>query len=295
MAQLLSNLPIGSKVKFGKHQVGSETPWDIAWLIVAKNHVGYPTNSVTLLAEKCLDALSFDVREPKNTEVYRQQEGNSRYSVSNIDQWLNSPNQNWYVSRHAADTPPSTEYLPSYNKTSPYDTRNGFLYRFAGKEQTAILNTTIQVALHSVDGGGYEDITRKIFIPSVSEILPYSENGIAEGTQWEWFVKNPDLKCSMFEQAHANSTFSGKNALASEIFYWGVRTPALSSSAANVRYITNKGERNMYPAYQVCGIRPALNLSNSLKVSDATDSEGCYTFIWNAAPNEPSAISVPTI
>lgn len=295
MAQLLSNLPVGAKVKFGKHQVGSETPWNITWLIVAKNHTGYPSNSVTLLAEKCLDALAFDAAEPNNTDTYRKQEGNSRYSLSNINQWLNSPKTDWYVSKHAADTPPKVDYLPSYNKTSPYDTRNGFLYRFAVSEQNSILDSTIRVAKHSVDGGGYEDITCKVFLPSYTELIGYAENGIFEGAQWEWFVKNPDFKCSMFEQAHANSTFSGKNALASEIFYWRLRTPVPSGSAANVRFITNQGERNMYPAYQACGIRPALNLSNSLKVSDTTDSEGCYTFIWNAAPPKPTTITAPTI
>ena len=28
------------------------------------------------------------------------------------------------------------------------------------------------------------------------------------------------------------------------------------------------------------GVRPALNLSSSLLVSDSTDADGCYTFVW---------------
>ena len=42
------------------------------------------------------------------------------------------------------------------------------------------------------------------------------------------------------------------------------------------------------------GVRPALNLSSSLLVSDSTDSDGCYTFVWNQAPTKPSYINVPT-
>ena len=29
-------------------------------------------------------------------------------------------------------------------------------------------------------------------------------------------------------------------------------------------------------------------------MSDSTDSDGCYTFIWNSAPTKPSSINVPT-
>ena len=42
------------------------------------------------------------------------------------------------------------------------------------------------------------------------------------------------------------------------------------------------------------GVRPALNLSSSLLVSDSTDADGCYTFVWNQAPTKPSYINVPT-
>lgn len=36
MSQLLSNLPTGAKVKFGKFQVNSETAQPIVWTVVAK-------------------------------------------------------------------------------------------------------------------------------------------------------------------------------------------------------------------------------------------------------------------
>ena len=42
------------------------------------------------------------------------------------------------------------------------------------------------------------------------------------------------------------------------------------------------------------GVRPALNLSNSLTVSETTDTDGCYTFVWNQAPMKPSYIHVPS-
>ena len=41
------------------------------------------------------------------------------------------------------------------------------------------------------------------------------------------------------------------------------------------------------------GVRPALNLSSDILVSDAPDSEGYYTIIWNNAPTTPPSITVP--
>lgn len=40
MSQALSNLAIGSKVKFGSYSVNGETAQPIVWTIVAKNHTG---------------------------------------------------------------------------------------------------------------------------------------------------------------------------------------------------------------------------------------------------------------
>ena len=42
MAQALSNLPIGAKVKFGKYSVNGEAAQSIIWLVVAKNHSSTP-------------------------------------------------------------------------------------------------------------------------------------------------------------------------------------------------------------------------------------------------------------
>jgi hypothetical protein len=43
------------------------------------------------------------------------------------------------------------------------------------------------------------------------------------------------------------------------------------------------------------GIRPALNLSENCSVSDTTDYDGCYRFIWNSAPPVPTKLTVPTV
>jgi 3D (Asp-Asp-Asp) domain-containing protein len=282
MAQLISNLPIGAKVKFGKHQVGSETPWDITWIIVAKNHTGYPSNSVTLFAEKCLDALQFDASELNSTNSSWWY-GNNRYSISNIDQWLNSPDTNWYVSRHTVDSPPD------------YTNRKGFLYHFTDRERSVILSSTIRCGLSTAYTGEYEDITRKIFLSSISETEDSDGNGVREGSQWAIYGRNPDMKCGMFEPARINSTFSGKPISSSGFIDWWTRSSFTIGSSADGRCYNTNGYMTQTHVNTVAGIRPVTNISSSVMASDTTDNDGCYTLVWNSAPNKPSTISVPTI
>ena len=67
-----------------------------------------------------------------------------------------------------------------------------------------------------------------------------------------------------------------------------------SSNANNVRYVNSDGSLNNNNAYNGNrGVRPALNLSSDILVSDSPDSEGYYTIIWNNNPNTPPSITVP--
>lgn len=46
--------------------------------------------------------------------------------------------------------------------------------------------------------------------------------------------------------------------------------------------------------YGHLGLRPACNLSSDLLVSDTTDSDGCYTIVYNQPPTAPGTITVPS-
>lgn len=184
MSQNLSNLPTGAKVKLGKFQVNTETKRPIIWTIVAKNHPGYPTNAITLHATEILDLRCFDAKEPSNSNSDRQNYGNNRYSLSNLDQWLNKNKAGsiWYEATHAADQSPNSAAYVSGN--TQYANRPCFLNNFDTDDFNAILTTTIRVAKPSVDGGDYEDIQRKVFLPSSTEMGLANENSIAEGSAW---------------------------------------------------------------------------------------------------------------
>ena len=294
MAQLLSNLPIGAKVKFGKYSVNGETAEDIGWLIVAKSHnstPAYPTNSITLMSEKIIDLLCVDGKEYGSPISNRANYGNNRYSLSSLDQWLNKDGTSWFSGQHSTDSSPS---LANSSYGTSYANRPAFLNAFTSDEKNAILPTTIRVVIPSVDGGGYEDISRKVFLASTTELGLANESNRAEGNVFEYFSSNSRV-AYLTNQAYTNSPSTSKPARITDAWDWWLRTPQANGSDG-IAYVYPDGTRKYTVAYYgKVGVRPALNLSSTMSVSDSTDSNGYYSVVWNSSPNRPSTLNVPTI
>lgn len=284
MSQALSNLAIGSKVKFGSYSVNGETAQPIVWTIVAKNHTGYPDNSVTLFTSEIIDLRRFDAKEPNSSDSNRQQYGNNYYSVSNIDQWLNKDSAagEWYVAAHSTDSAPTGADGEGNNDN--FASKAGFLNTFSSLEKDAILFTTVRSAKPSVDGGSYEDIERKVFLPSTTETHNMaSSDQIKEGSYWNY--ADTDLFAGrLTEQCYNNTVSSKKPDTQTDLWFWWFRTPVQSDSYR----VMDKEPGGLSFSEADCigfgGIRPVVNLSNTLKVSDTADSDGCYTFMWPANP-----------
>ena len=295
MAQLLSSLPIGAKVKFGKYSVNGETAEPIIWLVVAKNHASlpsYPENSVTLLTEKIIDYRAFDAEEPNNPISARASEGNNRYSLSNIDQWLNKDSAagKWYSPQHSTDQAPDESHVAA---GAPYSMRPGFLNAFTLDEKNAIRSTTIRVAIPPQDGGGYEDISRKVFLASVTEVGLENQHDTAEGAKWDYFNSSTTRIVDSTAQVYRNTVSYFKPTSVTDPEYWWLRTP--HDEPYNACNVTPTGEI-MGLSVSVCsrGVRPALNLSGYYSASDTTDSDGCYTVVPNSAPTSPAIVAAPT-
>lgn len=289
MAQYLSNLALGTKLKFGKYSVNGEPAQDIIWLIVAKSHQSapaYPTNSITLITEKVIDRRKYDDKEPKNTNTNRQQYGNNRYSVSNIDQWLNKDDaaNEWYSPAHSADSAPSTG-------DTRYDTRPGFLNAFTEEEKDAILVTNlIANVAPSFDSGANDRFSRKVFLPSLTEMSkPVAYDAVEEGAAWAYTPSRAVLT----EQAY-NNTLGGTPAKITDYVSFLLRSCNIDSPVGIYEIDKDGNVDDTFPVVEGHGIRPACNLSSTLLVSDTTDSDGCYTVAWNIAPSAPTTLNVPT-
>lgn len=296
MAQILSNLPVGAKVKFGKYSVNGETAQPITWLIVAKNHrhiyggSKYPDNAITLLTEKLIDTRPFDAAEPNNTNANRRDWGNNNYEVSNIDQWLNKDNGagEWYVAAHSVDQAPNPTYT---NTQTAYANRPGFLNAFSSDEKNAILNSSIGYQRFFTDVSGSQvttaSLVRKVFIPSRYDVSD-ANSQMWEGETWEYFVNNPSLVTSFTEQALA---YSQSTIMKPQ---WWIRTHN-GGNPHQVFTFEGTGAMTGMQVRDAMGVRPALNLAANTPVSDTTDSEGCYTVTFNTVPSAPTTLTIPTI
>ncbi len=271
----LTDLAIGDRIKFG-----TIYGKPIVWLVADKNHVGYPSNSVTLLSEKIIKLLCFDAREPTNTESDRQGYGNNRYLHSNIRQWLNSMTAAgaWYTAQHTYDAPPSQSYVN--NGSNEYDDEPGFLYALTTVERAAILNTPLTVAKNNVsDGGGSETVTDKVFLLSNTEVGVANENGIAEGSLLTLFGTASNRLGYPTADAISNSEYTNSNLKTTLSWNWWLRTPYVADTR-HARIIIPGGgidDNGENSNYGHDGLRPALNLSGTLSISITTDADGCYT------------------
>lgn len=287
MSQKISALPVGAKVRDTKTKYyGVPIPFQIA----DKNHAGYPANSVTLVAEKIIKLCCFDAMESGGNSD-RQNYGNNRMVLANIRQWLNKSGTGWYQAQHSYDRPPSNAYVWSnYNE---YDGQPGFLTGFGPEMLAALLTTTLTVAKPGTDGGGSETFQDKVFLLSMAEVGLGAENGINEGSKLALFSDGNSRKAYPTPQAVSNSEYTSSSLSASQPWWWWLRSPR-SSDASSVRCVYSDGGLSNYDAYDGSrGVRPALNLSSDILVSDTVDSEGYYTIVWNNNPTTPPSITVP--
>lgn len=291
MSKTLGSLPNGALVKdTGTLYYGKP----IVWKIADKNHVGYPSGSVTLITEKIITLKCFDAMESGNSDGNRRSYGNNRYSLSNIDKWLNSDAAagRWWAATHSADAAPTNANVWSnYNE---YDAQAGFLNGFSANMKAALLNTTITVAKNTVtDGGGSETITRKLFLASTTEVGLANENSVAEGSKLAIFSDNNSRLAYPTAEAVSNSEYKTSGLAVGSPWWWYLRTPYASDSYS-VRYVYTDGtlsDANAFGGGE--GVRPLCNLKSEILVSDNTDSDGAYTIIWNQPPTTPGSLTMP--
>ena len=80
--------------------------------------------------------------------------------------------------------------------------------------------------------------------------------------------------------------------------WWWLSTAYSTASNGyehSARFVRDDGALDWHDAYRgYYGLRPACNLSSDLLVSDNTDSDGCYTIVYNQPPTAPGTITVPS-
>ena len=249
------------------------------------------SDRVGLVTERIISLKCFDAKEPSNSNSDRRNYGNSRAAVANLLQWLNSAAGagQWYSAQHSADAPPNNANVWSnYNE---YEAEAGFLNGFEQDFRDALLNDTITVAKSSTDGGGSEQITRKVRLLTRTEVFGDTENGTAEGTQWPIFTDNNSRLAYPTAEAVSKSEYKTSSLSSSQPWWWWLLTPH-AGYADVVRGVISDGYLSYNNAWDGdYGVRPALFLAPDTLVSDSTDTDGAYIIQWNQPPTTPSSIS----
>ena len=273
MPQKLSNLPVGAKVKFGKHQIASETAESISWIVADKNHSGYPADSVTVITQELIDILPYDAKEGSTYQY-----GNPNYALSNIHQWLNSSASagNWYSPTHANDVAPTNS--TTYN-AGGYQSRAGFLYNFTDKERSLLLPTTIT---NQLGNDVSTTITAKVFLPSEWELL--GKGQVEDNSSQLSYFSSKFAVTSLTAQAYTYCPSSSKPASDTSYYQYYTRS-TVGGSENKVRCVNENGLVSLTgPNGASSGTRPVINLAGNLKMSDTTDADGCYTVLSQTAP-----------
>lgn len=285
MAKLLSSLPVGSLVIDTGTVYNGENP---VFRVLEHGHTGDPTGSTTLEFRDVIAFRCFDAMEPQNTNSDRKTKGNNRYLYSNLLQWLNSEEyaNEWYISQHSVDTPPSSDYIYKNLGISvnPYDSENGFLTNLSPSLNHALMTVTKTVAKNAVtDGGGSETVSSKLFLLSSTEIGLTDTSTPVEGILYSFYNSSSETICdkyAMNELVFGNDTWED----ITKRQQWWLRSP--NTSSAYLVYIgpTSRTEGKHVSAggaaTGACGVSPAFCIPSNTYVSDNPDSKGVYTIMW---------------
>lgn len=287
MAKALNSLAVGALVKDTGTLYNGKP---IVWKIADKGHSGFPSGAVTLITEKIISLKAFDAIESGNSDGNRRSYGNNRWIYSNIRQWLNSAAAAgaWYAAQHSADAAPTNANVWSnYNE---YDGEAGFLAGFSANFRAALLSTSRTVGKASVDGGGTETCTDKVFLATCTEVGLTGD--VTAGSKLALFSDDASRLAYPTAECVSKSEYTSTSLATSKAWYWWL-ADAYASYSYGVRSVNSSGALN-YHAYDGSGgVRPLCNLSSSILVSDTADSDGAYTIIWNQAPTVPGSITVP--
>ena len=217
---------------------GNDTLWDIVAIDVATPADTTKTHSVTLMPHNIFyDTKVFDAPEPNNPNSGREEFGNNRYAHSAIRQWLNSSANagSWWIAQHEYDA------APDYATTA-----DGFMKGFDANFLDVIGETKIKVVIPTVDGGGYEELVDKFYLPSTTEVGLANENDIAEGALLPYFTDNAS------RIKYKEGTYS--------VGWWWLRTPKFGSSY-DMRNVDSSGASGIRAfAYVNSGVSPVCNI-----------------------------------
>ena len=238
---LPKDMVLGSTFKLGKYQVENETPWPIEWEIV------HQTDTYQIaMTKQIIDLRCFDSKESTNPNNDRKKYGNNNWQYSNIEQFLNSDQANWYSAQHQYDAPPNSANVSD----NAYDTHKGFLYHWNEDEKKLLKDMTLTLANNTfTDGGGSYTWTGKVFLPTYTQMGFGNNNNIAEGIAFSKFTDDTSRIKSINKYCAENNKYCIDNnkTEGTNWFYW--MSSVSPSDSCYVRFVYGDGSDGDSTAY----------------------------------------------
>lgn len=251
---------------------------NILFTVAGKNPYG---EGVLLITDKVIAMGAMDAPEPESERENDRITGCNDYILSNLDQWLNSDQDDWFQKSHETDTPPSEEYL-SIRPTlfdpighNAYDKKPGFLTCFPASFRDRICESVIP----SLDPKGehLRQHRARVFCPSAAELgLPVGV--MEEGKELPLFRDFRMRYASPSEECLMESEWFPAYFRSHRMFWYWLRTPNVQTDG----FVAYSHFVNPFAYKFACspwmGIRPMLSLDEGVNIAPAKGSWGIYRF-----------------
>ena len=276
----ISDIPVGGLLVFGAYSVqGRVPPAELLWVKLSQQN--------DFCTAHVIDMVQFDDREPScTTNKHRAASGNSCYWESNVDQWLNSAEENWFHPTTPFDAAPT---LLTATTGLAMSDRAGFLKDFQPHELEIMQERQI---VCKVPFGRKKDfdadrvtISRKVALPSSAEFLGF-EPGM-EGPVFEFSTETTPsgarrmkfLPSDEFADFYRVGNFYSK--------HYFLRTPVLNSPSKVYVVDTNGVSVSEKRPMDTAGLLPIIRLSGDAEISIEPGSEfvHCLTASLNQRIN----------
>lgn len=289
-ASWLNGLTVGSTFKLGKYQVENETPWPIEWEIVHQT-----SDYQIAMTKQIIDLRCFDAKEGQNTDSDRMDYGNNNWSVSNIEQFLNSDQESWYSAQHEYDDQPVSANI-YVNPKTPYDTHKGFLYYFSKEEKSLLKDITITLANNTVtDGGGSYTWTGKVWLPTYTQMSGNQNDSIRESFKFDKYSDNNSrIKTINKYCAENNPWCVGNSKIEGTAWhYW--MSSAIPSTSCYVWRVEPNGApiSNIRASYGHTGLAPCICLPRHTDSGVTTYELSKFGSYVNTVKVNGTAVTLP--
>lgn len=265
----ISEVPLGSIIRFGAYAVRSEVPHAVDWYKVNRDN--------TLISKTSEDYLSYDAKESHAGC------GNNDYGTSNIDQFLNKSDEDWYIPVHVNDRPPSAS---NCRRSSHYHDHPGFLAFFKEWEINLIKTSEIKYRNCRVpeNSDKFTTIKRKIYLPSIANFNTEFDGifgGGTEDTLFEWIPPGSGVS----ESCLFHTTV--EESLGRDVARFMTRSIHIDSRSYIYCYSPNMGFQARH-AYNESAVRPVLRLSDNSTVEETTiNGETVYIVVQSMTATPP--------